>query len=201
MKSLLIATAMVTLLAAAPAVAQGKKTNQGASSGGDAKFIEHVARGGQAEIDLGRLGEQKAQATEVKALARRLVADHTKSNQQLMKIAQQEGAQPPAQPSKAERSQRAKLDKLNGQAFDKAFVKQIVQDHQKDIEYFQKQQDSLKDPTLKSFAQQTLPVLRKHLQMAQQTEQATTGSGSSSGPRSSKDSTASPAARAATPAR
>lgn len=201
MKSLLIAAAMVALLAAAPAIAQGNKAGQGASSGGDTKFIEHVARGGQAEVDLGRLGEQKAQSTEVKALARRLVADHTKSNQQLMKIAQQEGVQPPAQQSKSERSERAKLEKLDGQAFDQAFVKQIVQDHQKDIKYFQKEQESLKDPQLRSFAQQTLPVLQEHLQMAQETEQATAGSGGSNGPHSSKDSTASPAARAATPAR
>lgn len=100
-----------------------------------------------------------------------------------MKIAQQEGAQPPAQPSKPERSERAKLEKLNGQAFDQAFVKQTVQNHQKDIKYFQKEQDSLKDPRLKSFAQQTLPVLREHLKMAQETEQATTGSGSSPIPR------------------
>ena len=201
MKSLLLATATVAVLAAAPVLAESAKPGQGTTSSGDAKFIEHVARDGQAEVDLGRLGEQKAQAMEVKALARRLVADHTKSNQELMKIAQQGGAQSPVQPSKSERSERAKLEKLNGQAFDKAFVMQIVQDHQKDIKYFQKEQDSLKDPQLKSFAQRTLPVLREHLQMAQQTQQATAGSGSSSGPRSSKDSAASPAARAATPAR
>ena len=201
MKSRLIATAAVALLAAGPAIAQGGKESPSASSG-DAKFIEHVARDGQAEVDLGRLGEQKAQATEVKALARRLVADHTKSNQQLMKIAQQDGVQPAGQPSKSESNQRAKLEKLNGQAFDRAFVKEIVQDHQKDIKYFQKEQNSLKDPQLKSFAQQTLPVLQQHLQMAQETAQATTSaSGSSANSHSSIDSTATPAARTTTPAR
>ena len=200
MRSLFIAAAAVALLAAAPAIAQGNKTSHGASSG-DAKFIEHVARDGQAEVDLGHLGEQKAQTNEVKALARRLVADHTKSNQQLMKIAQQEQVQPPAQPSKSESNQRAKLEKLNGQAFDRAFVKEIVQDHQKDIKYFQKEQSSLQDPQLKSFAQQTLPVLQQHLEMAQQTEKATSGSGSSTKPHSSMDSTATPAARTTTRAR
>jgi len=62
------------------------------------------------------------------------------------------------------------LQKLNGDAFDKAFVKQIVKDHQKDIKYFEKEQNSLKDPQLKSFARQTLPVLQEHLQMAQHTQ-------------------------------
>jgi putative membrane protein len=141
MRSLLLTAATAALLAATPAFAAGSK---GTASSGDKKFIDHVARDGQAEVDLGQLGEQKGQSPEVKALARRLVADHTKSNQQLMQIAQQEGVQPPAQPSKSESQERAKLQKLSGDAFDKAFVKQIVQDHEKDIKYFQKEQNSLK---------------------------------------------------------
>src|SRR6185312_8162840 len=110
------------------------------------------------EVDLGRLAERKTQNPAVKALARRLVDDHTKSNQQLMQIAQQEGMQLPSGPGKSESKQREKLQKLNGDAFDKAFVNQIVEDHQKDIKYFRKEQNSLKDAQLKSFAQQTLPV-------------------------------------------
>src|SRR5690348_17020920 len=47
MRSLLLATATVAALAAAPAVptlAQSTKSSQGTASSGDAKFIEHVAR-------------------------------------------------------------------------------------------------------------------------------------------------------------
>jgi putative membrane protein len=87
--------------------------------------------------------------------------------------------QPPTGTGKAASKERAKLEKLDGQAFDRAFVKQVVQDHEKDIKYFEKQQGSLEDPQLKSFAQQTVPVLQEHLQMAQQVEG---GSGSSSRP-------------------
>jgi putative membrane protein len=196
MKSLFLAVSAAALLAAAPTLAQMSK-----ASSGDKSFIEHVARDGKSEVELAQLAQQKTQNPEVKSLAERLATDHTKANQQLMQIAQQDGVQPPAQPGKSENKERAKLEKLNGEAFDKAFVKQIVQDHQKDVKYFQKEQNSLKDPRLKSFAQQTLPVLQDHLQMAQQTEHSTMGSGSSTQPRSSKDSTASPAARQTSPAR
>jgi putative membrane protein len=199
MKSLLLAAATTALLGAVPVFAQSTNGSHGGASSGDAKFVEHVARDGKAEVDLGRLAEQKTQNPEVKALARRLVDDHTKANQQLTQIAQQEGVQLPAGAGKSKSKQSAKLKKLNGDAFDKAFVKQIVEDHQKDIKYFRKEQNSLKDAQLKSFAQQTLPVLQKHLQMAEQTAQATGASGSSSAPNRSKDSTASPAARAANP--
>jgi putative membrane protein len=195
MKSLFLATAAVTVLAAAPALAQtmngspatGTKTvtgNSSSPSSGDKRFIEHVARDGQAEVDLAQLAQQKTQDPEVKALARRLAADHSQSNQQLMQIAQKDAVQAPTGADKTEGKERAKLEKLDGQAFDQAFVKEVVQDHQKDIKYFQQQQGSLQDPQLKSFAQQTLPVLQQHLQMAQQVGGAS-GSGSSSKPRTS----------------
>ncbi|HET7595238.1 MAG TPA: DUF4142 domain-containing protein [Stellaceae bacterium] len=175
MKSRFLATVAVAALAAAPALAQATKASRA-----DSKFIEQVAKDGQAEVDLAQLAQQKTQSPEVKSLARRLAADHSKSNQQLMQIAQQGGVQPPTGPDKSASKKRAKLEKLDGQAFDQAFVKEVVQDHEKDIKYFRKEENSLKDPQLKSFAQQTLPVLQDHLQMAQQAQQATSGSGSSS---------------------
>jgi putative membrane protein len=179
MKSLFVATA-IAALAVPPAMAQATEGNSSTASRADSKFIEQVARDDQAEVDLAQLAQQKTQNPEVKALARRLAADHSKSNQQLMQIAQQDGVQPPARPDKSESKKRAKLEKLNGQAFDQAFVKDVVQDHEKDIKYFRKEQNSFKDPQLKSFAQQTLPVLQDHLQMAQQVQQAASGSSSQS---------------------
>jgi putative membrane protein len=176
MKSLFPAISLVAVLAAAPATAADSLMKRS----GDAGFIEQVAQDGKAEVDLAQLAQQKAQSPDVKALAQRLATDHTKSNQQLMQVAQKEGAQPPTSASKDGSKARSKLEKLNGQAFDEAFVKEVVQDHQKDIKYFQQQQASLQDLQLKSFAQQTLPVLQQHLQMARQVASQIGASGSSS---------------------
>jgi putative membrane protein len=176
MKSLFPAISMVALLAAAPAAAADSMMKRSS----DAGFIEQVAQDGKAEVDLAQLAQQKAQSSDVKALAQRLATDHTKSNQQLMQIAQKEGVQPPTSASKDGSKARSELEKLNGQAFDQAFVKEVVQDHQKDIQFFQRQQNSLQDPQLKSFAQQTLPVLQEHLQMAQQLASRIGATGNSS---------------------
>jgi len=46
-------------------------------------------------------------------------------------------------------------------------VQNEIRDHQKDIAEFQQEAQSGTDPALKAFAQKTLPVLQKHLQMAQ----------------------------------
>jgi putative membrane protein len=134
----------------------------------DRQFIDHMARDGNAEVEIGKLAAQKASNPEVKSFANRLVQDHSQANSQLMQIAQQEGIQPPKGIGKEHRNLRARLEKLNGAAFDHAFVDAQVKDHQQDIQYVQREQDRLQDPQLKSFAQQTMPVLQQHLQIAQQ---------------------------------
>jgi predicted outer membrane protein len=101
MKSLPAAAAALALLAAHPALAQSVNSSGGAGDRSDSRFVDHVARDGQAEIDLAHLASKKTQNTEVKALARRLAADHTKANQQLMKIAQKEGMSPAGSESKS----------------------------------------------------------------------------------------------------
>jgi putative membrane protein len=60
------------------------------------------------------------------------------------------------------------------------FVNHEIRDHEKDIKKFQKEADTGSDPQVKQFAQQQLPVLKKHLQMAQQAQQSTSKSSSSS---------------------
>jgi putative membrane protein len=51
----------------------------------------------------------------------------------------------------------------NGAEFDKEYVEQMVDDHEKDVAEFQKQADSSTDPDVKAFAAKTLPTLKKHL--------------------------------------
>ena len=59
------------------------------------------------------------------------------------------------------------MSKLSGAAFDKMYMTHMVKDHKKDVAEFEKEASKAKDSSLKNFAQQTLPTLREHLQMAQ----------------------------------
>jgi predicted outer membrane protein len=47
-----------------------------------------------------------------------------------------------------------------------------VQDHQKDVKDFQKEQKSAKDADLKTFVTTTLPTLEEHLKLAQSDQAA-----------------------------
>jgi putative membrane protein len=134
----------------------------------DSKFITMAAQGGLAEVQMGQLAQQKASDPAVKQLGQRLVQDHTKANDQLKSIAQQQGVTLPTEPSAADQQALKKFEGLSGSQFDQQFVAHAIKDHQKDIALFQKESQNGKDDSVKQFAQQTLPTLQEHLQMAQQ---------------------------------
>jgi putative membrane protein len=62
-----------------------------------------------------------------------------------------------------------KLSKLSGADFDKAYMNEMLKDHEKDVALFEKEANSGKDADVKSWATSTLPTLRDHLQMARDT--------------------------------
>jgi hypothetical protein len=59
-----------------------------------------------------------------------------------------------------------KLQEKSGAEFDKGFCEHAIKDHVEDIQKFEKARSEVQNPELKAFIEQTLPVLREHLQMA-----------------------------------
>jgi putative membrane protein len=107
-----------------------------------------------------------------------MVDDHTKANDQLKQVASQEGIQLPTTLSAKDKMTKERLSKLNGAAFDKAYMSDMVKDHTKDVADFQQESSSGTDPAVKDFASQTLPTLQSHLQEAKQIQPMTTSSAS-----------------------
>lgn len=146
--------------------------NNSARTGGvqtkDHTFMVKAAQGGLAEVQLGQLAQQNGQSQQVKDFGKRMVDDHTKANDQLKQVAQQQGVTLPDSPSAQDKAEYDRLSKLKGDSFDKAYAKMMVSDHKKDIAEFQKEANSGSNPQVKNFASQTLPTLQDHLQMAQQ---------------------------------
>lgn len=136
----------------------------------DKGFAQKAATGGQAEVALGQLAQQKASSPRVKEFAQRMVADHTNANQQLQQIASKKDLDMPTMVPTEAQEEQDKLSKLSGKAFDKEYIRYEVQDHQQDVQDFQKAQNEVSDPDLKQFASQTLPIIEQHLKMAQQIE-------------------------------
>ena len=68
-----------------------KQTSASASSA-NKTFMMKAAQGGQAEVTIGQLAQQKGSSDTVKQLGQTLVNDHQTANQQLQQIAQEECA-------------------------------------------------------------------------------------------------------------
>ena len=165
-------TAPATTPTAASAAKAAEPATGASLSTGDRKFITEAAQGGVAEVELGKLAVQKGSSTEVKQFGQRMVDDHSKANDKLQQLASQKGVAVPNEMDAASKREYDKLQKLSGAGFDQEYIKAMVQDHQKDVKDFQKEQKSAKDPDLKSFVTTTLPTLEEHLKLAQSDQAA-----------------------------
>jgi putative membrane protein len=133
----------------------------------DRAFANKAAQGGAMEVMLGKLAQQNGSSVAVKSFGQRMVTDHTKANKDLDQTAKSLGLTLNWRPTGADRATVARLAKLHGAAFDKAYTADMVRDHTKDVADFQKEATRGKTPEIKAFAQRTLPTLKSHLQMAQ----------------------------------
>ncbi|MBA3915413.1 MAG: DUF4142 domain-containing protein [Acidobacteriales bacterium] len=138
----------------------------GGASASDKHFMMMAAQGGMAEVEMGQLATQNASSDDVKKFGQRMVDDHTKANDQLKSLAAQKNVPLPTSLSAKDQATKDRLSKLQGAAFDKAYMKDMVTDHTKDVADFKKEAGAGKDSDVKSFASQTLPTLEDHLSNA-----------------------------------
>ena len=134
----------------------------------DRMFVGKAMQGSMAEVQLGQLTLEKSNNNQVKQFAQRMIDDHTKLNEQMKPVAQQVGVAVPNQLSKKDKQTMAKLQALSGQAYDQAYVKDMIKDHKQDLSEFQTEASSGQDQTVKDAAAQGSKVIAQHLQMAQQ---------------------------------
>src|SRR6201996_5601123 len=128
----------------------------------DAKFAVEAANGGMAEVELGKLAQEKGMSQGVKDFGAMMVKDHSAANVKLQALAKQKGISLPATISAAEQKLKDDLAGKTGKDFDRAYTKAMIEDHQEDIKSFDAATNELKDADLKAFATATLPTLKMH---------------------------------------
>ncbi len=131
----------------------------------DMKFAKEAAAGGMAEVKLGQLAADKGSSDFVKQFGQKMVADHSKANDQLKSVAQKDNISLPTDVMPKDQALYDRLSKLSGAAFDAAYVKAMLTDHKKDVAEFTKESNGGKNADVKDFASTTLPVVKMHLQM------------------------------------
>lgn len=129
-------------------------------------FLNEALQGDASEVKMGQLAEKNGGSAEMKQFGKTLVTDHTMAGQQVKAAAKQVGVMVKDEPSPDAQADYDKLAKLKGADFDKEFARMSVEDHEKDIAKFQKEANT-GNGRVSELAKQQLPVLQKHLQMAQ----------------------------------
>lgn len=155
--------------------AAGKAAAAAGSQAADSTFVKEAASGGMMEVELGRMAANQASNEDVKKFGQRMVDDHSKANNELSALAQKKNITLPTEMGKKEQATRDHLAKLNGAAFDKAYMQHMVTDHTKDVREFDRESKSGKDPDVKAWAGQTLPTLQDHLRNAKQVSSELSG--------------------------
>src|SRR3954467_15601540 len=153
----------------------------------DQSFAREAAIGGMAEVELGNLAKDKGSNADVKRFGDRMATDHGKANDELKQWAQQKNVTLPTELDAKHKATRDRLTKLSGDAFDKAYMHEMVMDHTHDVAAFKRESTAAKDPDLKAWAGKTLPTLEDHMKMAKDTS-AKVGSAGTSGTTPAKKS-------------
>ena len=126
--------------------------------------------GNYAEITAGQTAANKAQDSAIADFGRMMVADHTDAGQQLKTLVSSFSDVDSTSISDSLDAEHMALKdslmSLTGSQFDSVYIQSQVRDHIKTISLFQSEANSGTNTNLKQFANNLLPKLQMHLQMA-----------------------------------
>ena len=131
----------------------------------DKKFVKEALEGGNAEINLGKLAQQKGKSDEVKQFGQKMVADHTRMAEHMREVAQKIGVNPPTGTSMSDKALYEKLNLFSGDDFDKAYVKAMIKDHQDDLNAFQQEETNGTSMSVKKAAKDGAETISSHLEL------------------------------------
>lgn len=161
---LLAAAASLALMPAAYAQSNkaGAAQEQTQIRPADQTFVTKAAIGGMFEVQSSEIAGDRAQSSEVKDFAKQMVKDHGKANKELSSLAEDRGAQVPAELDAKHAAELKKLEGLEGAQFDKAYIQAQRAAHKEAVGLFSGYSKSGGDPELTAWAGKTLPTLQEH---------------------------------------
>ena len=152
-----------------------------ASAADERRFVEDMGAKGVAEVKLGQLAADRATNPEVKKFGQQMVADHSKANDELKKVASEMNIQLPSQPDDEHQELLDRLSKLKGAEFDREFMQAMVDGHEEVADELERHAGTARtgergvgttgaagEASVSAWAAKTLPTVRQHLDQAKQ---------------------------------
>jgi len=181
LKVVLIASAVAAMFSTAAVQAQSTSAAQSDTSAqtsstgsmaklssGDEKALKDMAQANINEIAAAKIALNKAESSEVKAFAQKMVDDHGDALTKVQTVAKQKDVTLPTEPDAQHKAMADKLEKESGDAFDKMYMENAgTKDHQMVLSKLQSDAKMIKDPDVKALADAHTPVVEQHLKSAQ----------------------------------
>lgn len=158
----------LALFAAAMALPEANAAPKDTLNAVDVKFVKQEAAAGMGVVKVAELGVKKAESADVKALAEKLVTDHSGANAELKQLAVDKGIDLSAVIEPADAKTFQSLEKVSGAEFDKEFLAAVVSGHKKCVSNFEAESKDAKNNDLKMWVDKMTPVLKNHLARAEE---------------------------------
>lgn len=131
----------------------------------DRLFAAKAAQGGIAEVKVSQLAVHKSHNRYVLAIARRMIKEHTAAYEELITLAEDKKMALPADTDAKHKAAYARLSRLSGSAFDKAYMAGQEKDHAATVLLFENEIASGEDKDISGFAAKNLPTIEDHTKM------------------------------------
>ena len=141
----------------------------------DRSAMEKMAQSDMAEVQAGKVAQQKASNPEVKKYAEHMVQEHSKALEEGKQLASTKGVTPPKETDRKHRNALEKLERTDRDSFDRAYMRQMVQDHEDALKLVRKTAKDAKDPQLKAHAEKMAPHIEEHLAQARKINDSLSG--------------------------
>jgi putative membrane protein len=171
LKHISLAAALGALIAV-PALAQSIPPMETSASAGEKATATLFTEDSVGDVQLGMLGLQKGHNAALRAFARAMVRDHTRTANEGLHVAQQLGAEDVQLKAGDENQvELSHLARYSGAAFDREFASAMIDAHKTEIGTAQHALEFTMSPALRAYLRATLAVDRRHLAMAQAAQQ------------------------------
>jgi putative membrane protein len=138
----------------------------------DKAFLKKAMEANIAEMQMAQLALAKSTDDQVRHFALQMQDDHAKMQDELKQAAEQLNVPVPAEPSKGAAKSMEKMKALSGDAFDQAYIKEMIKAHKEDSKAFKDEARDTTSPQLKEMMTRDDQTIESHLQEIQQISQS-----------------------------
>ena len=127
----------------------------------DESFFKKAAEAGMAEVEAGKLAQEKGTSQAVKDFGAMMVKDHSEANAKLTKIAVAKDVELPKGPGMMSMAREKKTEMKSGESFDKDYIRGQIKAHKDTVELLQKESTQVRIPRRRRSRKRRYPRSRR----------------------------------------